>query len=116
LAREWYIQQVRRTRGPASHPVTARLGEITFAMLRRGGVEDERAVEAFRILLIYSPEFAAFEAPRLQTDSPVRTSRWRRPCPKSTPHNHHCPGLCDHRRSAGSLLLGMVLSHRPVAA
>ena len=28
---------------PGSRPVMARLGEITFAMPRRGGVEDERA-------------------------------------------------------------------------
>jgi hypothetical protein len=33
---------------PGSHPVTVRLVEITFAMRRRGGVEDEWAVQAFR--------------------------------------------------------------------
>jgi hypothetical protein len=52
LPREWYIRQVRWDPRPGSHPVTARLGEITFAIPRRDGVEDERAVEAFQILLI----------------------------------------------------------------
>ena len=42
-------------------------------LLRRGGLEGERAVEAFRILLIYSLGFAAFQAPRLQSDSVERT-------------------------------------------
>lgn len=40
---------------------------------RRGGLDGDRAVEAFRVLLIYSLGFAAFQAPRLQTDSPART-------------------------------------------
>ena len=38
-----------------------------------GGLEGDRAVEAFRVLLIYSLGFAAFQAPRLHTDSPERT-------------------------------------------
>jgi TetR/AcrR family transcriptional regulator, tetracycline repressor protein len=60
---------------PALGPNAARLGEITLALLRRGGVEGERAVEALRVLLIYSLGFAAFQAPRLQTDSAARTER-----------------------------------------
>ena len=60
---------------PALGPNAARLGEITLALLRRGGVEGERAVEALRVLLIYSLGFAAFQAPRLQTDSPARTEQ-----------------------------------------
>jgi AcrR family transcriptional regulator len=58
---------------PALGPNAARLGEITFGLLRQGGLEGERAVEAFRVLLIYSLGFAAFQAPRLHTDSPART-------------------------------------------
>jgi TetR/AcrR family transcriptional regulator, tetracycline repressor protein len=57
---------------PGLGPNAAKLGEITFALLRRGGLEGERAVEAFRVLLIYSLGFAAFQAPRLGTDSPER--------------------------------------------
>ena len=60
---------------PALGPNAARLGEITLALLRRGGVEGERAVEALRVLLVYSLGFAAFQAPRLQTDSPARTEQ-----------------------------------------
>jgi AcrR family transcriptional regulator len=60
---------------PALGPNAARLGEITFALLRRGGLDGDRAVEAFRVLLIYSLGFAAFQAPRLRTDSPERTQR-----------------------------------------
>jgi AcrR family transcriptional regulator len=58
---------------PALGPNAARLGEITFTLLSRGGLDGDRAVEAFRVLLIYSLGFAAFQAPRLQTDSPERT-------------------------------------------
>jgi TetR/AcrR family tetracycline transcriptional repressor len=60
---------------PALGPNAARLGEMTLALLRRGGVEGERAVEALRVLLVYSLGFAAFQAPRLQTDSPARTEQ-----------------------------------------
>jgi TetR/AcrR family transcriptional regulator, tetracycline repressor protein len=60
---------------PGLGPNAARLGEITFTLLRRGGLEGARAVEAFRVLLIYSLGFAAFQAPRLRTDSPARTRR-----------------------------------------
>jgi AcrR family transcriptional regulator len=60
---------------PGTGPNAARLGERTFALLRRGGLEGEAAVEAFRVLLIYSLGFAAFQAPRLQRDSPARAQQ-----------------------------------------
>jgi len=60
---------------PGLGPNAARLGEVTFGLLRRGGLEGERAVEAFRVLLIYSLGFAAFQAPRLRLDSPTRTQQ-----------------------------------------
>jgi TetR/AcrR family transcriptional regulator, tetracycline repressor protein len=53
---------------PGLGPNAARLGEITFELLRRGGLEGEQAVEAFRVLLIYSLGFAAFQATRLPDD------------------------------------------------
>ena len=56
-------------------PNAIRLGEITFRLLRQGGIEGERAVEAFRTLLIYTLGFAAFQAPRQQSDSTERTAR-----------------------------------------
>jgi AcrR family transcriptional regulator len=59
---------------PGLGPNAARLGEVTFALLRRGGVEGARAVEAFRALLIYSLGFAAFQATRLPAD-PARSAR-----------------------------------------
>ena len=58
---------------PGLGPNAARLGEITFGLLRRGGIEGEQAVAAFRVLLIYSLGFAAYQAPRLDIDSPTRT-------------------------------------------
>jgi AcrR family transcriptional regulator len=58
-------------------PNAARLGEITFRLLRQGGLEGERAVEAFRVLLIYTLGFAAFQAPRQQSDASDRTARGR---------------------------------------
>jgi TetR/AcrR family tetracycline transcriptional repressor len=59
---------------PGLGPNAARLGEITFGLLRRGGLEGERAVEAFRVLLIYSLGFAAFQAWRLPEDA-ARSAR-----------------------------------------
>ena len=59
---------------PGLGPNAARLGEITFGLLRRGGLEGERAVEAFRALLIYSLGFAAFQARRLPEDA-ARSAR-----------------------------------------
>jgi TetR/AcrR family tetracycline transcriptional repressor len=60
---------------PGLGPNAARLGEITFGLLRQGGLEGERAVEAFRILLIYSLGFAAFQARRLPEDDRTRSAR-----------------------------------------
>jgi TetR/AcrR family transcriptional regulator, tetracycline repressor protein len=60
---------------PGLGPNAARLGEITFRLLRRGGLEGERAVEAFRVLLIYSLGFAAFQAPRVPVDNKARMER-----------------------------------------
>jgi TetR/AcrR family transcriptional regulator, tetracycline repressor protein len=60
---------------PTLGPNAARLGEITFQLLRRGGLKGELAVEAFWVLIIYSLGFAAFQAPRLQDDATDRTER-----------------------------------------
>ena len=60
---------------PGLGPNAARLGEVSFELLRRGGLEGERAVEAFRVLLIYSLGFAAFQAPRMQGDTDARAAR-----------------------------------------
>jgi TetR/AcrR family transcriptional regulator, tetracycline repressor protein len=60
---------------PGLGPNAARLGEITFGLLRRGGLEGERAVEAFRVLLIYSLGFAAFQTRRLPEDDGGRSAR-----------------------------------------
>jgi TetR/AcrR family tetracycline transcriptional repressor len=51
-------------------PNASRLGEVTFRFLRQGGLEGERAVEAFRALLIYTLGFAAIQAPRREADAP----------------------------------------------
>jgi len=59
---------------PGLGPNAARLGEITFGLLRRGGLEGERAVEAFRALLIYSLGFAAFQARRLPEEAGARSA------------------------------------------
>jgi TetR/AcrR family tetracycline transcriptional repressor len=59
---------------PGLGPNAARLGEVTFELLGRGGLDGERAVEAFRVLLTFSLGFAAFQAPRLQVDADARTA------------------------------------------
>jgi len=60
---------------PGLGPNAARLGEISLELLRRGGLEGERAVEALRILLVYSLGFAAFQAPRVRGDLAGRSVR-----------------------------------------
>ena len=50
-------------------PNASRLGEVTFRLLRNGGLDGERAVEAFRALLIFSLGFAAIQAPRDESDA-----------------------------------------------
>ena len=60
---------------PGLGPNATRLGEVSFELLRRGGLEGEEAVEAFRVLLIYSLGFAAFQAPRMEGDTGARVAR-----------------------------------------
>jgi len=60
---------------PGLGPNAARLGEVSLELLRRGGLEGERAVEALRVLLVYSLGFAAFQAPRLEGDPVARAAR-----------------------------------------
>jgi AcrR family transcriptional regulator len=60
---------------PGLGPNAARLGEVTLELLGRGGLEGERAVEALRVLLVYSLGFAAFQAPRRQGDAGARSAR-----------------------------------------
>jgi AcrR family transcriptional regulator len=50
---------------PSAGPNAGRLGEMTFRALRRAGLHGDEAVAAFRILLIFSLGYAAFQAPRL---------------------------------------------------
>ena len=59
----------RPTRGPSA----LRLGEATLRFLSRGGIRDEAAVSALRILLVYTIGFAAQEAPR--RDDPTNSER-----------------------------------------
>jgi TetR/AcrR family transcriptional regulator, tetracycline repressor protein len=60
---------------PGLGPNAARLGEITLERLRQAGLEGERAVEALRVLLVYSLGFAAFQAPRARGDAAARSAR-----------------------------------------
>ena len=60
---------------PGLGPNAVRLGEITLELLERGGLEGPRAVEALRVLLVYSLGFAAFQAPRVQGDVGGRSVR-----------------------------------------
>jgi AcrR family transcriptional regulator len=62
----------RARRGPNA----IRLGEETLKLLTRAGLEGEAAVDALRILLIYTFGFAAQEAPRRA--DPDRESRRRK--------------------------------------
>jgi TetR/AcrR family tetracycline transcriptional repressor len=60
---------------PGVGPNATRLGELTLELLGRAGLEGERAVEALRVLLVYSLGFAAFQAPRGQGDLGTRSAR-----------------------------------------
>jgi TetR/AcrR family transcriptional regulator, tetracycline repressor protein len=82
---------------PGLGPNAARLGEITFELLRRGGLEGEQAVEAFRVLLIYSLGFAAFQATRLPDDH-ARSAR-----AEATFASLPADGFPEMRRLAGQL-------------
>jgi AcrR family transcriptional regulator len=55
---------------PGRGPNALRLGEITLALLARAGLDGRAAVEAMRILLIYTIGFAAQEAPRRAEPEP----------------------------------------------
>jgi TetR/AcrR family transcriptional regulator, tetracycline repressor protein len=59
----------RATRGPTA----LRLGEATLRFLSRGGIRDEAAATALRILLVYTIGFAAQEAPR--RDDPTNSEQ-----------------------------------------
>jgi TetR/AcrR family transcriptional regulator, tetracycline repressor protein len=48
-----------------------RLGAVCLDLLARGGIEESRAVRAFRALLIFTIGFAAYEAPRLHDPDPA---------------------------------------------
>jgi TetR/AcrR family tetracycline transcriptional repressor len=48
-----------------------RLGAVCLDLLARGGIEEGRAVQAFRALLIFTIGFAAYEAPRLHDPDPA---------------------------------------------
>ncbi len=48
-----------------------RLGEATLSQLARGGVHGQAAVDALRILLVYTLGFAAQEAPRRDDAAPA---------------------------------------------
>ncbi len=60
----------RPTRGPNA----IRLGEATLELLSRAGVHGEQAVEALRILLVYTFGFVALEAPRRADPEPEMRS------------------------------------------
>jgi AcrR family transcriptional regulator len=60
---------------PGLGPNAVRLGELSLELLRRAGLDGERAVEALRVLLVYSLGFAAFQAPRAQGDPGGRSAR-----------------------------------------
>lgn len=59
--------------GRGTHAI--RLGEVTLALLARGGVTAQPAVDALRILLVYTFGFAAQEAPRRQEPHPEDRQR-----------------------------------------
>ncbi len=61
----------RAPRGPNA----LRLGEVTFRLLARGGVEGAAAVRALRTLLVYSFGYAAFAAARAAEPDPRAQTR-----------------------------------------
>jgi TetR/AcrR family tetracycline transcriptional repressor len=64
----------RAPRGPRG-PNALRLGEVTFQLLSRGGVEGPAAVRALRSLLVYSFGYAAFAAARASQPDPTARIR-----------------------------------------
>ena len=100
---------------PGLGPNAARLGEITFTLLRRGGIDGERAVGAFRILLESTPwGFAAFQGPRLQIDSPERYAA--DPVDLRQPARGHLPRDASAGRPPGRPHHRPALPHRPALA
>jgi TetR/AcrR family tetracycline transcriptional repressor len=61
----------RASRGPNA----LRLGEVTLELLARGGIEGRAAVNALRVLLVYTFGYAAFAAAR--ADDPDSATRAR---------------------------------------
>lgn len=57
---------------PSRGPNAMRLGEVTLAFLARAGLRGPAAVDALRVLLIYSLGFAAHEAPRRNDPAPEK--------------------------------------------
>jgi AcrR family transcriptional regulator len=85
--RDGLIELMRRSRGlllsqadllprflsrPARGPNAIRLGEASLALLARAGLDGARAVEALRVLLVYTFGYAAMEAPRRAEPEPDR--------------------------------------------
>jgi TetR/AcrR family tetracycline transcriptional repressor len=56
---------------PARGENAMRLGAVCLDLLARGGVDESRAVQAFRALLIFTIGFAAYEAPRRRDPDPA---------------------------------------------
>jgi TetR/AcrR family tetracycline transcriptional repressor len=59
------------TSRPGRGPNAIRLGEVMLALLERGGIGGQAAVDAMRILIIYVFGFAAHEAPRRADPEPT---------------------------------------------
>jgi TetR/AcrR family tetracycline transcriptional repressor len=59
------------TSRPGRGPNAIRLGEVMLALLERGGIGGQAAVDAMRILIIYVFGFAAHEAPRRADAEPT---------------------------------------------
>lgn len=59
------------TSRPGRGPNAIRLGEVMLALLERGGIRGQAAVDAMRILIIYVFGFAAHEAPRHAEPAPA---------------------------------------------
>lgn len=71
---------------PMRGPNARRLGEATLEFLAQGGVTEGAAVQALRILLIFTFGFAAQEAPRTENpSSPMRRNVSNNPL--ETPHS-----------------------------
>lgn len=72
---------------PRRGPNAIRLGEETLILLEQAGLEGDEAVEALRILLIYTFGFAAQEAPR-HADPDPELRRTKSEAAFGTAHDH----------------------------